>query len=185
MLVNGPFDGPQPSRRPSRRSRGGDAPDLLGHAHPHRRLRSRCSSASSCYLVFARTSFGTRLDVLGANPRAAVHMGIDVPRLIVVAFLISGALIGLAAAVDILGDLRLHARRLEPGLRPQGRAARVPGPPQRARAHPVRGVLQRALHRRRSTRRARPTCPTDFLLLFIGLILLLFMVVHPVPERQA
>ena len=55
------------------------------------------------YLVFARTSFGTRLDVLGANPRAAVHLGIDVPRLIVVAFLVSGALIGLAAAVDIQG----------------------------------------------------------------------------------
>ena len=41
--------------------------------------------------------------MLGANPRAAVHLGIDVPRLIVVAFLISGALIGLAAAVDITG----------------------------------------------------------------------------------
>ena len=30
-------------------------------------------------------------------------MGIDVPRLIVVAFLVSGALVGLAAAVDIQG----------------------------------------------------------------------------------
>ena len=55
------------------------------------------------YFIFSRTSFGTRLDVLGANPRAAVHMGIDVPRLIVVAFLVSGALVGLAAAVDIQG----------------------------------------------------------------------------------
>lgn len=55
------------------------------------------------YFIFSRTSFGTRLDVLGANPKAAVHMGIDVPRLIVVAFLVSGALIGLAAAVDIQG----------------------------------------------------------------------------------
>jgi simple sugar transport system permease protein len=32
-----------------------------------------------------------------------VHLGIDVRRLIVVAFLISGGLIGLAAAMDILG----------------------------------------------------------------------------------
>jgi simple sugar transport system permease protein len=55
------------------------------------------------YLVFARTSFGTRLDVTGTNVRAAIHVGIDVRRLIVVAFLISGALIGLAAAMDILG----------------------------------------------------------------------------------
>jgi ABC-type uncharacterized transport system, permease component len=55
------------------------------------------------YLVLSRTSFGTRLDVLGANPRAAAHLGINVPRMIVVAFVVSGALIGLAAAVDILG----------------------------------------------------------------------------------
>ena len=32
-----------------------------------------------------------------------VHLGIDVPRLIVVAFFLSGALIGLAAACDIMG----------------------------------------------------------------------------------
>ena len=55
------------------------------------------------HLLLTRTSFGTRLDVLGANPRAAVHLGIDVPRLIVVAFMLSGALIGLAAALDIMG----------------------------------------------------------------------------------
>lgn len=55
------------------------------------------------HVILTRTSFGTRLDVLGANPRAAVHLGIDVPRLIVVAFMLSGALIGLAAALDIMG----------------------------------------------------------------------------------
>ena len=55
------------------------------------------------HLLLTRTPFGTRLDVLGANSRAAVHMGIDVPRMIVVAFLMSGALIGLAAAIDLLG----------------------------------------------------------------------------------
>ena len=43
--------------------------------------------------------------MLGANARAAVHLGIDVPRLIIVAFVISGALIGLAAATDIQGEL--------------------------------------------------------------------------------
>ncbi len=55
------------------------------------------------HVVLTRTSFGTRLDVVGANPRAAVHMGINVARMTVVAFLISGALIGLAAAIDLLG----------------------------------------------------------------------------------
>jgi simple sugar transport system permease protein len=55
------------------------------------------------YYVLTRTSFGLRLHVLGANPRAAAHVGIDTRRLIVRAFLISGALVGAAAAADILG----------------------------------------------------------------------------------
>ena len=40
---------------------------------------------------------------MGANPRAARHVGIDLRRLVVVSFLVSGFLIGLAAAGDILG----------------------------------------------------------------------------------
>jgi simple sugar transport system permease protein len=55
------------------------------------------------HFVLTRTSFGLRLQVLGANPRAARHMGINVPRLIVMSFLVSGLLIGMAAAADILG----------------------------------------------------------------------------------
>jgi ABC-type uncharacterized transport system permease subunit len=54
------------------------------------------------YLV-TRTAVGLRLTVLGASPRAAVHAGLHVKRLIVGAFFVSGALIGLAAAVEILG----------------------------------------------------------------------------------
>jgi simple sugar transport system permease protein len=55
------------------------------------------------WYVMGKTSFGLRLDVLGANPRAAAHVGLDVPRLIVVSFLVSGGLIGMAAAAEILG----------------------------------------------------------------------------------
>jgi simple sugar transport system permease protein len=55
------------------------------------------------YYVLTRTSFGLRLHVLGANPRAAAHVGLDVRRLIIRGFLISGALIGAAAVVDIVG----------------------------------------------------------------------------------
>jgi simple sugar transport system permease protein len=55
------------------------------------------------HYVLTRTAFGLRLHVLGANPRAAKHVGIDVRRLIVRSFLWSGALIGISAAIDILG----------------------------------------------------------------------------------
>ena len=50
-----------------------------------------------------RTSFGLKLQVLGANPRAAVHVGLDPKRVILSAFICSGALIGVAAAIEILG----------------------------------------------------------------------------------
>jgi simple sugar transport system permease protein len=50
-----------------------------------------------------RTSFGLKLQVLGANPRAAVHVGLDPKRVIVTSFLYSGALIGVAAAIEVLG----------------------------------------------------------------------------------
>jgi len=49
------------------------------------------------------TGYGLRLRILGANPRAAVHAGISVKRDIMTAFALSGGLIGLAAAVEVLG----------------------------------------------------------------------------------
>jgi general nucleoside transport system permease protein len=55
------------------------------------------------HYVTTRTSFGLRLQVLGANPRAAVHVGLDPKRVILSAFICSGALIGVAAAVEVLG----------------------------------------------------------------------------------
>jgi simple sugar transport system permease protein len=55
------------------------------------------------HVVLTRTSLGLSLQVLGANRRTALHVGLDVQRLIITAFLISGALIGLAAAAEILG----------------------------------------------------------------------------------
>jgi general nucleoside transport system permease protein len=55
------------------------------------------------HYLLTRTSWGLRLQVMGANPRAARHFGIDLPRLIVVSFLASGFLVGLAAAADIMG----------------------------------------------------------------------------------
>ncbi len=56
------------------------------------------------HLVMTRTPLGLRLRVLGANPRAAVHFGLRTKRLTLVAFMVSGALIGMSGAVSMLGD---------------------------------------------------------------------------------
>ena len=53
--------------------------------------------------MMTRTSLGLRLRILGASPRAALHAGLRPVRLTVIAFALSGALIGLSGAVEILG----------------------------------------------------------------------------------
>jgi simple sugar transport system permease protein len=55
------------------------------------------------HFVLTRTSWGVRLDVLGANPRAAKHVGMRIQLATIVVFLISGAAIGLAGVTDMLG----------------------------------------------------------------------------------
>lgn len=54
--------------------------------------------------ILSRTSFGLRLDVYGASPKAALHVGINSRAMTIVLFLISGGLIGLAASMDMLGQ---------------------------------------------------------------------------------
>lgn len=55
------------------------------------------------HVLMTRTSLGLRLRVLGASSRAALHAGLSPLRLTVAAFVLSGALIGLAGSVEILG----------------------------------------------------------------------------------
>ena len=103
ILIKGPFQDPTvniPQTRvidPSRM-----LPSIPG-THIHVGALIALGVALIAYYVLTRTSFGLRLHVLGANPRAAAHVGLDVRRLIIRGFLISGALIGAAAAADILG----------------------------------------------------------------------------------
>jgi ABC-type uncharacterized transport system permease subunit len=55
------------------------------------------------HLMMTRTAFGLKLQVLGANRAAAVHAGLHVERLTIIAFALSAGLIGLAGAVEVLG----------------------------------------------------------------------------------
>lgn len=55
------------------------------------------------HLMMTRTAFGLRLQIVGANPAAAVHAGLKVGWLTVATFALSAGLIGLAGSVEILG----------------------------------------------------------------------------------
>jgi len=55
------------------------------------------------HFVMTRTAFGLKLQIVGANPRAAKHAGLNVGRLTFATFAISAGLAGLGGAVEILG----------------------------------------------------------------------------------
>lgn len=66
-------------------------------------------------VLFRYTVLGFMLDVLGRNRQAAIHAGMPVNRLTLVALLASGALAGLAGTNDILGVKGLFQGNWNPG----------------------------------------------------------------------
>lgn len=183
LLVKGPFKGPstvpQTAVIPT---------DLLLPVIPGTRIHIGVIVALVAmvvvYLVLSRTSFGTRLDVLGANPRAAAHLGVNVPRVIVVAFIASGALIGLAAAVDILGIFGYMRADWNPayGLKviPLVFLARLNA----IAVIPFAaffGVM--SIGGEYATRQAQ--LPSDFLLLVIGLVLVFMVATQYFSDKRA
>ena len=66
-------------------------------------------------ILFRHTVIGFMLDVVGRNRLAAIHAGMPVNRLTLVALLASGALAGLAGANDILGVKGLFQGNWNPG----------------------------------------------------------------------
>ena len=114
------------------------------------------------HLVMTRTAFGLKLRIVGANPRAAAHAGLNVAKLTFATFALSAGLAGLAGAVEILGVQGTVARRLESGLWAARRAARLPRSVSRRRRHRLHAVLCRSYDRRRKClaagRRAATFC---------------------------
>ncbi len=61
-------------------------------------------------LVFWRSTWGRRTEIVGASRRVAAHVGLNVPRTILLATALSGALTGIAGWGEIFG---LHFRLIE------------------------------------------------------------------------
>lgn len=183
VLVKGPFKGPDMVPQTSVFPDGTMLWDLPGTT-VHAGVFVALIVVVLVHLVLTRTSFGTRLDVLGANPRAAVHLGIDVPRLIVVAFFLSGALIGLAAACDIMGIFGYMRADWNPAyglkvvplvfLAGLNVIAFIP-------LAAFFGVL--SIGGDYATRKA--DLPSDFVLVFVGLMFLFMIVTQYVSARRA
>jgi general nucleoside transport system permease protein len=65
-------------------------------------------------VLLGRTIMGFEIRVVGAAPRAARFAGFDSDRLVIVTFLISGALAGLAGIIEVAGPIG----HLQPGISP-------------------------------------------------------------------
>ena len=69
----------------------------------HSGLLLAIAMAVLVWWLLSRTTIGFELRTIGANPAAARYAGINVSRNIVLAMAMSGALAGLAGAVEMLG----------------------------------------------------------------------------------
>ena len=182
LLVKGPFDGPSTVPQTAVVD-----PSLLLFDLPDTRIHIGVIVALlavvAVWWIFARTSFGMRIDVMGANARAAEHVGIGVPRLIVITFLLSGALIGLAAAVDITGIFGYMRADWNPayGLKvvPLVFLARL-----NAIAVIPFAAFFSVLSIGGEFAARRAELPSDFLLLVIGLVLLFMVLTQYLSDKR-
>lgn len=102
-LAKGPFRDPDrnaPQTRPI--PLGQRLPDIPWTSI-HVGLLLGLAAVLAVFGLIRSTVLGTMLDVLGTSPRAAAHAGFPTGRLIATALLTSGALAGLAGAVEVLG----------------------------------------------------------------------------------
>lgn len=129
------------------------------------------------YWVLNRTAFGLRLHVLGANPRAAAHIGINVRRLIINSFLVSGAFVGISAFVDILGVWGYMRTNWNPGY-----GSTVIPFVFLARLNPIAVIPFIAffaiLYSGGDLAAANANIPTDFIYVLVALILLFMTVIE-------
>jgi ABC-type uncharacterized transport system permease subunit len=142
------------------------------------------AAALLVHFVLTRTSFGLRLRVLGANPRAARHVGVKVPRLIVMSFVVSGLLIGMAAAADILGSWGYVRANWNPAygdtVIPFVFLARL-----NALAVIPFVVFYAVLSTGGDLATQQASLPTDFLLVLVALILIFMTVIEYLGRRRS
>lgn len=183
VLVKGPFQDPTVNI-PQTRTLPFDKmlPDLTG-TKVHIGVLIALVAVLVVYYILTRTAFGLRLQVLGANPRAARHVGINLRQVIVTSFLWSGFLIGLAAVVDITGLWAYVRSNWNPGY-----GDTVIPFVFLARLNPLVVVPFIAFYAVLSTggdlAAQQANLPTDFLLVLVALILLFMTVIEYLGRRR-
>lgn len=182
LLVKGPFDGPSTVPQTAVVDPSLMLLDLPG-TRVHIGVIVALLVVVAVHWMLSRTSFGMRIDVLGASPRAAEHLGIDVPRLIIIVFLLSGALIGLAAVSDMLGIFGYMRSDWNPAY-----GLKVVPLVFLARLKPLAVIPFAAFFSVLSIggeyAARKADLPSDFLLMVIGLVLLFMVATQYLGEKR-
>jgi simple sugar transport system permease protein len=183
ILVKGPFQDPSVNIPQTKVLALSDMLPKIPGTRIHIGVIVALLAAVAVYLLLTRTSLGLRIDVLGGNPRAARHVGVPVGRLIVVAFLISGALIGAAAAADVLGLWGYVRANWNPGY-----GSTVIPFVFLARLNPLSSIPFIGFFAVLSTGGDLATrevgLPTDFMLVLVALILVFMTLIEFVGHRR-
>lgn len=183
ILVKGPFQDPSVNIPQTRTIPFAKMLPDLGSTRVHVGVIVALGAVLVVYYLLTRTSFGLRLEVLGANPRTARHVGINLRRVIVSSFVWSGFLIGLAAALDILGLWAYVRANWNPGY-----GDTVIPFVFLARLNPLVVVPFVAFYAVLSTggdlAAQQAGLPTDFLLVLVALILLFMTVIEYLGRRR-
>lgn len=133
--------------------------------------------------VLSRTSFGLRIDIFGASPKAARHVGLNSTWMVILLFAISSGLIALAGSVDILGQFAYQRADWDPRY---GDA--VMPLVFLARFRPVASIPFVAFYAVLATggtlASQQAGLNVDFLLVIMGLILLFMTVTEYIGERR-
>ena len=114
-LVKGPFKAPEIVTAQTKQIPVGERLPDIPFTDIHIGVLVGLVAVCTVWLLFRETVPGTMLDVLGRNRRAARHSGFPVNRLVIGAFLASGAAAGLAGAIDVLGVHGLFKASYSPG----------------------------------------------------------------------
>lgn len=184
LLVKGVFQDPTVSTPQTRVLPSAQLLPFLPGTAVHVGLLLALLAALAVHVLSSRAPFGARVNAFGANPRATAAAGVSGPRVIIGTLLLSGALIGLAAAVDVLGVWGYVRSDWNPGY---GQAVLPFVFLARLRPLPaIPFVFSYAVLATGGTMAAqRSGLSVDFLLVIVALILVFMAVIEMLGERRA
>jgi len=116
-LVHGPWRDPEGFNFPQTRIFGaeGEMPLLLAGTRLHAGALLALAATAAVWIYMARTFSGFQISVVGQAPAAAAYAGYSRAKVVMLSFLISGGLAGLAGIAEVAGTINQLQPIISPG----------------------------------------------------------------------